>query len=608
LGRAAVNVPEWALAALPAELAEEVHGAADLIRHPDEVMTAETFRGMTSSRLSFAQTLVSRMVRERWDIRLAVCDIGADGTGFMAYAIDAAGHELSFGVHVYEPLPLGKPRLFRDTKVEFLGILLRGRVDMDRFRREKDEFDSNLWRGRTDNQVYGWTIAGRGTRVFDDVVDTLARGEQPDVATLDANGGYILRNGGYYGNGRMGTRAWKSYSTGTEPLSLPYHVDLFSVYLWRLVSLDLVEAYARARSSSAVALDPEIRRHVGIGNSSGLGTVAALVRWPARTSGCVLARELAFAYVKSRCAPVDETRRRLLDSMLANAAHAYERAPAADPELLEPRGSVSAALTHARDHLAAVVDAVGEDAQLPWLSLVQAVERDGSREAVEVVQCLLLELYPEVEAFNEILVAGMDRPQSVDPAATVAELRSQIREHFGWALELDLDSPGARQFFWYRSEENGENRRGERPVDLGVERETFLDVAGSVRRLHDFLVGVPSDWSVARFLLEDPEHSLAVARVGLAVTSPYSEIRTSVTDGDFLASDGIRCFLSLLGIELPTPHSGRWVRGLFFRGAPLPEDVAVGRQRTWGIGAASAGTADLTMERPFVFSSAQSEV
>jgi hypothetical protein len=607
VGRAVVEVPDWAYAALPPELADEVRRAEGLIRHPDEVMKAETFRGMTSSRLSFAQTLVGRMVRERWDIRLVACDIAADGTGFMAYEIDAAGHEMSFGVFVYPPLPLGKPRLFRDTQVEFLGILLAGRVDMDRFRRERAEFDSHLWRGRTDGQVYGWTIAGRGTRVFDDVVDTLARGEQPDVSTLDASGGYILRNGGYYGNGRMGTRAWKSYAAGSEPLALPYHVDLFSLYLWRLVSLDLVDAFARARSSSAVALDPEIRRHVGIGNSSGLGTVAALVRWPARTSGCVLAREMAFAYAKARPGPLDERRRRLLDTMLANAAHAYERAPVADPRFLEPRAVVSAALMRARDHLASLADAGGDEGDLPWSALMRTVERDGSREATEVVQCLLLELYPEVDEFNEILVAGMGRQQSVDPVTTVEELREQIREHFGWALDLDLDSPGAREFFWYRSEENGENRRGERPIDLGVERETFIDVAGTVRRLYDFLVGAPSDWSAARFLLEDPEHALAVARVTLAGTSPFSEIRGSVTDADFLASDGIRCFLSLLGIELPTPHSGRWVRGLFFRGAPLPEDLAVGRQQQWGIGAAGAATG-ISLEESTVSSSAPVEV
>src|SRR3954447_5613399 len=91
-----------------------------------------------------------------------------------------------------------------------------------------------------------------------------------------------------YGNGRMGTRAWTSYAGTDRALSTPYHVDLFSVYLWRLVSFDLAEATARARNPNSAALDPHIKRHLGIGNSSGLGTVAAVQRWPARFAAAVL--------------------------------------------------------------------------------------------------------------------------------------------------------------------------------------------------------------------------------------------------------------------------------------------------------------------------------
>jgi hypothetical protein len=590
---ASIRVPEWVYAELSEGLAEQTRAAAPLIRPPDEVMGQPQLRAMTASKLSFAQSLIRRMTEHRWSLTLQLCDVAADGTGFLAYDIRAEELHLSFGVFVYPPLPLGHQRLFRDTKVEFLGILLDGPVDVARFERERAEFDGRLWRGRTDSQVYGWTIASRGTRTFEDVVDTLVSGRQPDVTVLDANGGYLIRNGGYYGNGRMGTRAWHSYASAGGALSTAYHVDLFSVYLWRLVSLDLVDATARARNPRAAALDPSIRRHVGIGNSSGLGTVAALVRWPARLSAYILARELAFAYVKSRPGPIlDEPQRRLHD-LLTNAAVAYRNAPAADPELLEPRDDVSTALLKARaelDRLAS--DAPGDSTTRPWSELVETVRTYGSPEAVEVLHALLLELYPEVVEFGRVTVAGMVRPQVVDPTMSVGELRHALEAHFSWALTADLESAGKREFFWYRSEENGENRRGERSVDVGVERETFMDVAGTSRRLYDFLADVPASTSVGRFLLEEPEHALAVARVQLAEDSPFSELRASVCDTDFLASNGIRCFLAVLGIELPTPHSGRWVRGLFFRGAPLPEDLAAGREDQWGIGAPTTVVAD----------------
>jgi hypothetical protein len=589
--QASVRVPQWVFAELSEELGEKVRQAEPLMRSPDEVMGPRTLRGMTAGKLSFAQTLVRRMADHQWRIELRECDVAKDGTGFLAYDIQAEELHLSFGVFVYPPLPLGQQRLFRDTQVEFLGVLLDGPADKERFLRERAEFDTRLWRGRTDPEVYGWTIASRGTRTFEEVVDALSAGRQPSIPLLDANGGYILRNGGYYGNGRMGTRAWQRYARHGGPLAMPYHIDLFCVYLWRLVSLDLVEATARARSAQAVPLDPRIRRHVGIGNSSGLGTVAALVRWPARLSAFVLTRELGFAYAAAQ--PVEAERVHRLATLLANAATAYRNAPQAAPELIEPREKVAAALLRARDELAGMLGAAANGGERSWASLLETVDGFGSVEAAEVLRTLLLELYPETGEFGRITAVGMKRTQAVDPTMTVGELRSVIQEHCGWALSLDLEGPGKREFFWYRSEENGENRRGERSVDVGIERETVIDVAGMVRRLHDFLASEPDDVSVGRFLLEEPEHALSVARVQLAAAAPYSELRASVCDADFLASNGIRCFLSVLGIELPTPHSGRWVRGLFFRGAPLPEDLADGREGEWGIGAAVAATGEV---------------
>ena len=581
------QVPDWVYEVLPAQLGEEVRAAAPLLRPPVEVMSQRTLHGMTASRLSFAQTLVRRMVEHRWRIELQVCDVAVDGTGFMAYDIHAEDLHLSFGVFVYPALPLGQPRLFRDTTVEFLGILLEGPVDVARFRREQAQFDEHVWRGRTDSDVFGWTIAGRGSRTFDEVVEALADGRQPDVARLDRGGGYILRNGGYYGNGRMGTRAWTSYAAAHGALSTPYHVDIFSVYLWRLVSVDLVDATAKARNPRAAALDPRIKRHVGIGNSSGLGTVAALVRWPARTSGCILARELAFAWVKARPGPVDPQVRRRLSGLLGNAAVAYENAPTADEALLRPREHVSATLRSLRGDVERGDDGPLGDVIRPWQRLVEVARGYGDVEATEVLHTLLLELFPDVAEFAAVTLAGMARTHVVDPTMSVGCLREAVATDFGWVLDLDLEQEGAREYFWYRSEENGENRRGERSVDVGTERETFIDVAGSVRRLHDCLDGQPAARSVGRFLLDEPELALTVARVQLAHQSPYSELHESVCSTDFLASNGIRCFLALLGIELPTPHSGRWVRGLFFRGAPLPEDLAVGREDQWGIGASA---------------------
>lgn len=133
-------------------------------------------------------------------------------------------------------------------------------------------------------------------------------------------------------------------------------------------------------------------------------------------------------------------------------------------------------------------------------------------------------------------------------------------------------------------------------MDLGAERETYVDVAGSIKRLYEFLRSYPGERNVARFLLDEPEFVQAVARVQFGSRVPFSEVCESITSLDFLAANGIRAFLAVLGIELPTPASRRWVRGLFYRGAPLPEDMRAGREYPWGIGASAYQETSLEVE------------
>jgi hypothetical protein len=574
----APTVPDWVCDKLPPRLAGELDEIGRFLRSPADVMSPAAMRTMSRTRLSFADTLVARMISNGWAIRLVHCEVDGEGLGLIVYEIDAEDTTMHFGAFSYPPLPLGHQRLFRDTKTDFFGVLLAGPVDIDRLYREREQFDTAVWRGRTDSRVFGWTVASRGTRTFGNVIDALADGRQPDPVELERNGGYIIRNGGYYGNGRMGTRAWQSYASG-GPFSTPYHVDLFCVYMWRLLSFDVADAAARARNPAAASLAPGLKRYLGIGNSSGLGTVAALVRWPARLSAYMTSRELAFAYVMSRKGPVDAVRRARLESLLTRAEHAYARAAEPTPGLVEDRHLVASVLASIRGD---VVAGRGMDGSTyPWATLLEHAETYGSKESVELLRSLLLELYPEVDDLAEVTVTGMARECAVEPAMTVGELCRLIEQHSGWALRRDLHDPAARAYFWYRSEENGENRRGERAIDIGVERETFVDVAGTIRRLYDALAAIPEATSVGRFLLTEPEHTLGVARAQFARTSPFSEIQASACAEDFTPCDAIRCFLTVLGVELPEPHSARWVRGTFFRGAPLPEDIADGDGHDW---------------------------
>jgi len=195
---------------------------------------------------------------------------------------------------------------------------------------------------------------------------------------------------------------------------------------------------------------------------------------------------------------------------------------------------------------------------------------------------LLIEAEPEfADATAELLPRGMAIQRRIDATMSVKRLRDLVERRYGWALSIDLGTPDARAHFWYKSEENGENRRGERAIDPGLENETFVDVSGAVQELYRLLLNADSRESIGRFLLNAPEQSHVVSRVQLAGRLPYTEIRGNILHRKFLPMDGIRFLLSTLGLEASHPYSTRWVRGVFLQGAPLPGEIASGSGDDW---------------------------
>jgi hypothetical protein len=556
----------------------EALAVAAALRPEDVVMTPASMRAMTPTALSFANTLVARMVRNRWRISRPVVEIDGDARGTLVYEIAAEGATFHFGIHS-DPVPTGPgDGRLRENRFDFYGTLVDGPLDRDHLEHDLATAVAEVWGGRSSSRSFGWTFANRSKHGFDEVLDGLAAGCQPDIARIAADSGYIVRNAGFYGNGRHATRAWASIPAD-HPLSFPYHVDLLCLYLWRTAALDLVEAAARARDPQAASLPGDARRRLGIGNSSGIGTVAALVRWPSSLSAFMFAREFALAYARTRPVPAEESQRQRLAALLERAADDYAAQPERDHAVEQPR-DVALALREVAARAARpepAVQAAAARGPRAWEDLIATAERTGSPEACERLNALLIELHPEVvELLLPVVRETMRMRPAIVPEMPVAELREELWTHYRWALEIDFGSPGAREHFWYKSDENGENRRGIRAVDPGVEFETFVDVAGAVQQLDAALAALPGTRSVGRFLLEQPRHAIAVTRVQLAARLPYSELRANVIEAGFRPCDAIRCFLGVLGLERPDPASVQWVRGVFFQDAPVADELAAG--------------------------------
>ena len=538
------------------------------MRSADELMNIDQLASMKPYRLSFARTLIQRMTTEKWLIKPKKMELDANGIGTAIYQITASGHQMTFVAFSDDVPDEKRSGRLSETRFDGMGFLCHGEVTADRLNTERESLKLRS-RGRTDWETIGWTLATRSKRSFDHVVNLLSTGVQPDLGSLAAGGGYLFRNNGYYGNGRHGTRMWQSLPVD-HPLSHPYHPEMFALYLWRQFSFDLVDEMARLRSPKATCLHSDLKQKIGIGNSTGQGISTFVTKWPGWMHAWNVLRETAI--VQSTNASASDTdierARALLHRAAAYMAHrdgSKDRYGCPDSELISNLNAIEAKF----DDLVAT----GQS----WSRLVAWARSHCHPEAADVLNSILTETYPDlVDELDQDFTTLMRRSTDVNPRQTVTELRELIADKYAWTQEW-LSSPN----FFYRSEEHGEQRVGIRRVDDGELMETFTALCDNVAALSDDLEGCDGTESVGSFLLRHPGYRFLIERIQNFGTDTYSEIRANVAGDSWVPAKAGKFVLSNFGMELSSAHNHRYVQGIFYQGAPLPEDLATGRKMDW---------------------------
>jgi hypothetical protein len=536
------------------------------LRDPSELMQPERLSSLKQTRLSFARLLMEKMVTEEWEITVERSDLDARGVGRLVYSIETPSRRLSFGVFSHDPAGENTDRIVADNW-DMWGFLCEGRAPPERMDAQFEELP-NVREGRANSDILIWTRANRSSRFFGHVVDALAAGHQPDIE-LCAQGGYLMRSSGYYGNGLNGTKDFRAMD-GDHPLKRPYMAQMLSVYLLRTFSYDLAEHIARARNDDAPALSRDIKRYLGTGNSSGIGIVHYVINHPQLIDAWLRAREIAFARVKA-IEPSSEDIDRF-ETLLADARRWFAEDESDTKAYFCAKDRIAADLGRTSRRVEAMYG--GPDAR-PWGRLCAWAETQLETETAELLNSLLLDTHPEACHGLESSLTVSER-SDVSPEMSVGVLRSLIESSYGWALEIDMSRPGARRYFWYRSIDSEEPRLGIRGEHDYEEYGLPIDVARQIQDAMDDLRAYDAASSVAAFLFDHPEHRRIVERVQTVHDLPYAEVRANPLDADFVPLSMISCLKAIWGIQKAHPKSQGWVRGTFFQGAPLTEDIRDG--------------------------------
>ena len=538
----------------------------DNLRPAEQVMQLDRLGSMFASRLSFARSLVRKMIKERWQISNTVFDLNDQGHGIAIYRITTPQRLYHCVIFCRELRADQRSDRVIAEAWDVTFAIVEGDVEAELLQHMADNVPLQE-AGRLSSRVLVLSRANKSLRNFSQFVAALAVGEQPDPAALTAVG-YLYRTTAVYGNGKFGIADFARLERNTD-FNRPFSAQMLAVYVLRQFSIEQLNHLARVQApDTAVKLAPELQRYLGIGNSTGLGMAPFLINHPQLIQQWIYGRERALACARLQPAS-EKCRNKLLALMLRAHRYLQQTVTEDQAQTLRNRNIVQS--------VQEVIDWLERTPAHPALyrELTDWADEHSSIEAQELINTLLIEMYPElVDSLDDEL--GCHETMDLQPDMKVRKLKELIEQSFNWALTYSEESAEDNYWFWYRSAEKEEPRLGIRAEESGAEKETALAIGPRISRCHtllaEFVKNNPSAMAV-EFLMAHPKQKEIARRIQTMASTPYGEIRANLWHRDMKPMHLLRTKLSFFGAGRFDPKSDRWVRITLFQGAPLGAEL-----------------------------------
>ena len=539
------------------------------LRSPERIMQLSRLGSLHQSPLSFMRSLVRTMMRDQWHIERAIDRLDERGFGWVLYHITISEAVYSFIVISDEISDAARNDRVIAEQWDATMALCMGALTEDDVLLLKDAIRRQE-AGRMNACVLILSRGNKSSRMFDYVVECLSRGEQPSLQRF-MEVGYLYRTTAVYGGGKFGMADWQKIQKHCPEFARPFAAEMFVCFMLRHFSSEQAERLARYRNpKKAVPIDDDIKRYIGIGNSTGLGMAPFLIRHPKLISHWVWVRELA---IERACAQPNVSQKRCVEVQhIVAKARLHLMQSVVEDEAQSQKNSI---MINELDQVSEVLQQYWQ-ANTDWMALVQTSAQQWSIETQEILMSILMEVeFDAIQDLEETM--AVDESYELDPTMSLTDLVALLRSHYAWALAFDYSSPETDYHFWYRSQEKMEPRLGRVGHDDGLDKALLLviarDVQACLSRLESLTQSQPMSLTVGDFLLTEPEYRQLIARVQTMAQSPMGEIRVNMADEHLRPMDLLRCKLSFFGVGKFDPKSAVWVRNTMFQGAPVVSDI-----------------------------------
>ena len=528
-------------------------------------MTLKRMGARYPSRLSFSRSMLRKFFWDKWKVSQKKFDLNKKGFGTVIYEIKA--NEQIYSLACFSQHLEDKDRSDRviAEKWDTAYALYNGRLTDKELSRLKKNIPLQE-AGRNSPKELVLSRANKSVRLFQYVVDCLSNGEQPELKEINKVG-YLLRTTAVYGSGKFGLSDFANTKYRTI-FDQPFRAEMLTLYIIREFSIQLVEHIAyHSNKKKAVILKKNIKKHLGIGNSTGLGMAPFIIKHPKLINKWMLQFNKALHDIKDKTINVELFNKFI---KLLHKANQYLTEVVTNDSLQLKKN------TETFSHLQKFIKfcekfSLDELNKLKWDYFLDHTYSHYNFDTQEITKVQLIELFPELaDHLAENMAENED--MEIDGSQSINEIKNLIKKEYKWAIDIDFLDKKNHYLFWYISAAKLEPRLGERFNEQGAESEQKLGIGKMVNDLYNHILK-EKDLSVSIFLLRYPEYRGIIRRIQSLQQFPYAEVRDNILDKETLAIDMLRFKLSFFGANRYDPKSDRLLRICFFSLAPFIHDL-----------------------------------
>ena len=536
------------------------------LRDPNVVMKLSRLGSFHQSKLSFLRSFLNEF--KDWDYKRDLFELNEKGYGTAVYSFKKKNRVYSLICFANELDESERSDRVIATKWDAAFTLHDGvptKQDIERLRNEvpKQEF------GRLSFKELTLSRANKSVRVFNHVVENLSEGKQPDKNLLNSVG-YLYRTTAVYGSGKFGL-ADRFRIKDREEIYGPFRLEMMLVYLVRQFTFDQVNHVAKTKNpKKAVKLDENICKSLGIGNSTGLGMAPFIVNHPTLLNNWISAREIALKKIRE----IKKVSKKDQNIFLECLKKSIKNITSWNTESEYQINKIKSLLEDLNRLILFLDQNFDFDQDYAFNELYSHLEKKYCEECIEYVVSMMMEPYDDIVSS---LIKGMSSEEenyfNIPTDRTVEELKKIIEIKYPDILKIDFSKDENNLNFWFISKNKEEPRLANRFDEMGAELEQPLAIARDIKRLHELLLKINNDWTIAKFLSTNNELRHVVRRVFIVEKFPYSEIQDNTIGKTIMPIDMLRLKLSFFGALKFDPRSDKWLRICMFQGAPLPEKL-----------------------------------